>query len=252
MSDSKVLELREVSARYETSDVLHDVNLDVSAGELVSIIGAKGAGKTTVLRVMTGFLRPHVGSVVLSGRSADGWPPEKIGRGLVAYVPHGHQVFASRSVHDNLLLGGYWYRKDKDRLRTGQALVYDLFPELTKYREQPAGHLAASEQLMVAVGRAIMSDASILILDEPSVGLVPEAINAVFTALSRLTETGRSVLLLEQWVDLALAASSRCYVMRAGRIACGGSSSGLLESPQAIAAYMGKDLADATDIRREN
>jgi branched-chain amino acid transport system ATP-binding protein len=248
-SDSKVLEFRDVSARYEAFDVLHEISLEVYVGEFVSIIGPNGAGKTTVLRVVSGFLHPHAGSVVMNGRSVGDWPPERIGRGLVAYVPNGRQLFAHHSVHDNLLLGGYWYRKDKGRLRSGQALVYDLFPVLARYRERPAGDLSGGEQEMVAIGRAIMSDARILVLDEPSLGLAPEVIDSLFTALSRLAETGRSVLLVEKRVDLALAASNRCYVMRMGRIAYSGPSSTLQESPEVVAAYLEEDLAGAADIR---
>jgi branched-chain amino acid transport system ATP-binding protein len=249
MSDSRVLEFRGVSARYETFDVLHEVSLEVYAGESVSIIGPNGAGKTTVLRVVSGFLRPHAGSVVVNGRSVGGWSPERIGRGLVAYVPKGRQLFAHHSVHDNLFFGGYWYRKDKGRLRSSQALVYELFPVLAANRERPVGDLSGGEQQMVAIGRAIMSDARILLLDEPSLGLAPEVIEAVFTALSRLGETGRSVLLVEQRADLALAASNRCYVMRMGRIAYSGPSSSLQDSPEDVASYLGEDLVAVTDIR---
>jgi branched-chain amino acid transport system ATP-binding protein len=249
VSETRVLEFRDVSARYETFDVLHEISLEVYVGEFVSIIGPNGAGKTTVLRVVSGFLHPHAGSVVMNGRSVGGWPPERIGRGLVAYVPQGRQLFAHHSVHDNLLLGGYWYRKDQGRLRSGQALVYELFPVLAANRERPVGELSGGEQQMVAIGRAIMSDARILLLDEPSLGLAPEAIEAVFTALSRLGDTGRSVLLVEQRVDLALAASNRCYVMRMGRIAYSGPSSSLQDSPEVVAAHLGEDLAVAAGVR---
>jgi branched-chain amino acid transport system ATP-binding protein len=248
MSDSRVLEFQGVSARYETFDVLHEISLEVYAGEFVSIIGPNGAGKTTVLKVVSGFLHPHAGSVVMNGRSVGGWAPERIGRGLAAYVPQGRQLFAHHSVHDNLLLGGYWYRKDKRRLRSGQALVYELFPVLAANRERPVGDLSGGEQQMVAIGRAIMSDARILLLDEPSLGLAPEVVDAVFTALSRLCETGRSVLMVEHGVDLALAASSRFYVMQMGRIAYSGPSSSLQDSPEAVAC-LEDELAVAAGVR---
>jgi branched-chain amino acid transport system ATP-binding protein len=245
MGDSRMLELRNISARYDTFDVLHQISLEVHARELVSIIGASGAGKTTILRVIAGCLRPHEGSVFMNGRSVGRWTPERVGRGLVAYVPQGRLLFANQSVHANLLLGGYWYRKDKDRLRRGQALVYELFPVLARNQERPAGALSVGDQQMLAVGRAIMSDAAILVLDEPSLGMAPEVTSALYTAFSQLVDAGRSVLMAERQADQALAASSRCYVLRTGRIAYGGPSSALQESPETLGMYFGKDLAGA-------
>jgi branched-chain amino acid transport system ATP-binding protein len=249
MNDTKLLELRDISAGYESLDVLHHVDLEVHAGEIVSIIGASGAGKTSVLRVAAGILHPHAGTILMNGNSAGRWTWDQIGRGLVAYVPRGRLLFANQSVHANLLMGGHWYRKDKERLRKGQALVYQLFPALATSKQQAAGALSSGGQQMLAIGRAIMSDSTILVLDEPSAGLEPEVAQTVFTALSKLSNIGRSVLMAERRVSFALSASNRCYVMQMGRIAYSGPSSDLQGSPDTVAAYLGRDLFDVPSSR---
>jgi branched-chain amino acid transport system ATP-binding protein len=207
-----------LSAGYGRFDVVRDISLQVAPGEAVGLLGPNGAGKTTVLRSIMGMVRHRQGSVVVNGTELIGMATHDIARGHVGLVPEGRRLFGDQSVEDNLILGGLRLRRDKARMRSLLDSVYDLFPVLRTYSGRQAFALSGGEQQMVAIGRMMMSDPDVMLLDEPSLGLAPLVIEAIGEALRKLREQGRSLLLVEQRVDLALSVCDRIYVMSGGTI----------------------------------
>jgi branched-chain amino acid transport system ATP-binding protein len=241
MSDSgSVLLVRDLSFSYAIANVIEGVGLDVADGELVALLGANGAGKSTTLRVLAGLCRPALGDVRVNGQPTLGWSPERIGRGYVGLVPEGRRLFLDQSVEANLLLGAFHLRRDKRRVRALLDEVFDVFPQLHGYRARRSDELSGGEQQMVAIGRAMMSDPRVLMLDEPSLGLAPLVIEMVFAALRRLKDSGRAVLLVEQRVEEALQLSDRAYVLERGKVILAGRSQELLDSPHLVNAYLGE------------
>jgi branched-chain amino acid transport system ATP-binding protein len=214
----KTLAVSALSAGYGRFDVVHDVSLDVAPGEAVALLGPNGAGKTTVVRSVMGMTRHRRGSVVVNGTELIGMATHQIGRGHAALVPEGRRLFGNQSVEDNLILGAFRLRRDSTRVAALLSSVYDLFPALYAYRARSSAALSGGEQQMVAIGRMMMSDPAVMLLDEPSLGLAPLVIEAIGQALSQLRERGRSLLLVEQRVDLALAVCDRLYVLSGGRV----------------------------------
>ncbi len=214
-----VLEISSLYAGYGRYDVVRDVSLTVAAGEAVALLGPNGAGKTTVLRAIMGLVKHRRGAVVIRGTDVSGFPVHRIARGYAALVPEGRRLFLRQTVEDNLVLGGLRLRRDSQRVRQSLESVYELFPTLGRYRTRPASALSGGEQQMVAIGRAMMNDPDVMLLDEPSLGLAPLAIDAVAQALVQLRQRGRSILLVEQRVDLALDVCDRLYVLTGGEIA---------------------------------
>ena len=229
-----------LSGGYDRFDVIHDISFRVARGEAVALLGPNGAGKTTVLRAITGLLKHRRGSVTIDGTDVIGLGPHQISRGLAAMVPEGRRLFVGQSVEDNLRLGGMRLRKD--RARTDELLqsVYDLFPVVVRYRAREATALSGGEQQMVAIGRMMMSDPSLMLLDEPSLGLAPLAIADLISALQQLRERKSSILLVEQRVDIALEVCDRIYVLSEGRIVDEGRASDIgTEGRALIDAYLG-------------
>ena len=229
-----------LSGGYDRFDVIHDISFRVARGEAVALLGPNGAGKTTVLRAITGLLKHRRGSVTIDGTDVIGLGPHQISRGLAAMVPEGRRLFVGQSVEDNLRLGGMRLRKD--RARTDELLqsVYDLFPVVERYRAREATALSGGEQQMVAIGRMMMSDPSLMLLDEPSLGLAPLAIADLISALQQLRERKSSILLVEQRVDIALEVCDRIYVLSEGRIVDEGRASDIgTEGRALIDAYLG-------------
>ncbi|HLH82943.1 MAG TPA: ABC transporter ATP-binding protein [Trebonia sp.] len=214
----KTLTVSSLSAGYGRFDVVRDVSLDIGQGEAVALLGPNGAGKTTVVRSIMGMVRHRRGSVVVNGTELIGMATHQIARGHAALVPEGRRLFGNQSVEDNLILGALHLRRDKARVAALLDSVYELFPVLRAYRARPSTALSGGEQQMVAIGRMMMSDPDVMLLDEPSLGLAPLVIEAIGKALRQLREQGRSLLLVEQRVDLALSVCDRLYVMSGGRL----------------------------------
>jgi branched-chain amino acid transport system ATP-binding protein len=215
---SDALVLDGVSGGYGRFDVIHDISLRVAEGEAVALLGPNGAGKTTVMRAILNLLRQRKGTVHVGGEDVTRLPTHRIARGRAALVPEGRRLFAEQTVEDNLRLGGLWLQKDTERTEALLRSVYDLFPVVERYRARSATALSGGEQQMVAIGRMMMSDPRIMLLDEPSLGLAPLAIEDMARGLIALREQGRSLLLVEQRVDLALQVCDRVYVLSGGQI----------------------------------
>lgn len=215
---SAALELGGLHAGYGRYDVVRGVDLLVGDGEAVALLGPNGAGKSTVLRAVMGMLRHRNGSIRIAGVEVSGMAPHRIARGHAAMAPEGRRLFLNLTVEDNLRLGAFHLRRDGKRVDELFASVYELFPVLARYRSRLATALSGGEQQMVAIGRMLMSDPRVLLLDEPSEGLAPLAVDAVAQALIELRRQGRSLLMVEQRVDLALRVCDRIYVLAGGEI----------------------------------
>jgi branched-chain amino acid transport system ATP-binding protein len=232
-----MLEIVGLSSGYGGPTVLNDVSVNVGAGEIVTVVGANGAGKTTLLNTVAGLLRPSGGTVRLDGESIGGRPAERIVRAGLSLVPEGRQIVAPLSVEENLLVGAYG-RKGGGASDT-LAGIYDRFPRLKERRRQPAGLLSGGEQQMLAIGRALMADPRVLLLDEPSMGLAPLIVSEIFALLGELNSQGMAVLLVEQNARKALALAGRGYVLEDGRIVLEGPAKELAKSPAVVDAYLG-------------
>jgi len=215
---ANALDVRQLSAGYGRFDVVHAVDLHVRQGESVGLLGPNGAGKTTVLRSIMGLVRHRRGEICISGTDVSRLPAHKVARGYAALVPEGRRLFPNQTVEDNLRLGGMRHRHDNSRTSELLAAVFDLFPTVERYRRRKASTLSGGEQQMVAIGRMMMNDPELMLLDEPSLGLAPLVIKDMARALLTLRERGRSLLLVEQRVDLALQVCDRVYVLSEGRI----------------------------------
>ena len=234
------LEIRNLRAGYGRYDVLRDVDLHVAPGEAVGLLGPNGAGKTTLLRAVMGLVKHRTGAISVAGTDVLRLPAHKIARGHAALVPEGRRLFVDQPIEDNLILGAFHLRRDKDRVAGLLESVYALFPVLRDARRRAAGALSGGQQQMVAIGRMLMSDPKVLLLDEPSLGLAPIAIGEVADALERLREQGRSILVVEQRVDLALRMCDRIYVLAGGEVALEEKALALGEDGRAlIDAYLG-------------
>jgi branched-chain amino acid transport system ATP-binding protein len=224
-----------VSAGYLGEDVVHGVSLTVAEGEAVAVIGSNGAGKTTLFKALCGLRRPSRGSVTLDGEAISGRRAHEIARRGLAYVPAERHLFPEMTVSENLELGAFPKRPSSER----RSLVLDLFPRLGERRRQRAGTLSGGEQQMLAVGRALMADPRVLLLDEPTTGLAPKLAADAYAALGRLREHGLTIVVAEQQVPLALALADRAYVLESGRIQLEGSSAEMERNPEVQRAYLG-------------
>jgi branched-chain amino acid transport system ATP-binding protein len=239
-STPDALSVRGLSGGYDRFDVIHDISFRVAQGEAVALLGPNGAGKSTVLRAIMGLLKHRRGEVAIDGTEVIGLPTRQITRGLASMVPEGRRLFVGQTVEDNLRLGGIRLRRDRERTEQLMQSVFDLFPVVERYRGREATALSGGEQQMVAIGRMMMSDPSLMLLDEPSLGLAPLAIADLTKALQRLREQNRSLLLVEQRVDIALEVCDRIYVLSGGRIVDEGKASDMgAEGRALIDAYLG-------------
>ncbi|MCL1961588.1 MAG: ABC transporter ATP-binding protein [Desulfovibrionaceae bacterium] len=238
-----MLKVENLHAGYGGAEVLDGVNLEVKAGSVVALIGANGAGKTTAMRAISGLLRPSKGRVLLEGQAVQGRGAWRIARLGLAHSPEGRKVFGPLSVQDNLLLGAYRQLPRlfgfQSRARSELDKVYALFPRLKERRQQAAGTLSGGEQQMLAIGRALMARPKVMLLDEPSMGLAPVIVQEVFATISRLKETGITLLLVEQFAKSALEVADYAYVMERGRIAVEGPPARLQQDGRVLAAYLG-------------
>ena len=224
-----LLEVSALHARYNYAPVLQGVSFTVDAGEIASIFGRNGAGKTTTLRTIMGWLRPSEGTIAFGGESIGGLSPDRIFRRGIAFIPEDRRIFATLSVEENLMLGLFsrWGMSASDRRRHFDRVVH-LFPRLRERRRQLGKTLSGGEQQMLAIGRALIGEPKLLLVDEPSEGLAPMIVNEIFEALGRMRDEGIALLLVEQNVRRAAAISGSCYVMEKGRIVVQGSPSVVL------------------------
>lgn len=212
------LEVSALFAGYGRFDVIRDIALKVGKGEAVALLGPNGAGKTTVLKAIMGLVKQRRGAIRVRDVDVSGLPPYRIARGLAAIAPEGRRLFLEQSVEDNLILGALHLRRDRRRVAALLASVYELFPVLFDYRRRLSSFLSGGEQQMVAIGRMLMSDPEVMLLDEPSIALSPVAVDVVVKALLELRKRGASLLLVEQRIDVAVRVCDRLYVMTHGEI----------------------------------
>ena len=216
-----MLTINDINVFYGAIHAIKGVSLEVNEGEIVTLIGANGAGKSTILRTISGLLKPKTGSIQFEGQEIAGMPAHEIVKTGISQVPEGRRIFAEMSVLENLELGAFT-RKDKDGIKADMELVFERFPRLKERIGQLAGTLSGGEQQMLAMGRALMSRPRLLLLDEPSMGLAPLLIKEIFTIIQDINKTGTTVLLVEQNANMALSIAHRAYVLETGRITLSG------------------------------
>jgi branched-chain amino acid transport system ATP-binding protein len=233
-----MLELRSVRAGYGSFQALFDVSLDVRRGETVGVIGPNGAGKTTLMRVISGLIRPTGGSITMEGVDLVATPAHRIVEAGIAHVPESRRLFPRMTVEDNLKMGGF-VPSARPKFRQRLDVVYELFPRLRERRAQAAGTMSGGEQQMCAIGRALMSDPKLLLLDEPSAGLAPVVVDQVFALVKQIRARGLTVLIVEQNVQQVLRVVDRAYLLKAGSIRAAGEASDLLQSDTIREAYLG-------------
>lgn len=233
-----MLEVKNINVFYGAIHALKGISLTVNDGELVSLVGANGAGKTTTLHTISGLLTAATGEILLNGRNLQKTPANAIiGLGM-AHVPEGRHVFARMTVEENLLMGAYIVKEQK-KVVSNLEMVYSHFPRLKERRRQAAGTLSGGEQQMLATGRALMTDPTMLLMDEPSMGLSPILVKEIFSIIEELHKSGITILLVEQNAKMALAVSDRAYVLETGTIAMEGSAKQLAEDDRVRKAYLG-------------
>jgi len=233
-----MLQVQNLNVHYGVIHALHDVSLEVSAGEIVTLIGSNGAGKSTTLMTLSGLHNPTSGSVDFEGKNLLALPAhERVKVGLVQ-SPEGRRVFGTMTVAENLDLGSY-ARRDRAQIAGELEEIYDMFPRLRERRNQAAGTLSGGEQQMLAIGRALMSKPRLLLLDEPSLGLAPLLVKEIFNDLKRIRERGVTVLLVEQNAHMALAIADRAYVLETGRVVMSGPAAEIAKDARVKAAYLG-------------
>jgi len=229
------------SVAINARQILHDVSIKLDSPDMVTVIGSNGAGKSTLLRTISGFHRMDKGRILFCGDDISKLAPEKIVKRGILHVPEGRHVFTQLSVSENLDLGSYLhYKPSSAQYQRNLAFVYQLFPILQERRKQVAGTLSGGEQQMLAIGRALMADPKLIMLDEPSLGLAPLIIGEVFRILTKLNEEGLPMLLIEQNAKLALEVAKIGYVMERGRMVLHGSTEDLRENSMVVESYLGK------------
>jgi len=233
-----VLSLQEVETYYSEIKALQGVSLDVQEGEIVSLIGSNGAGKTTTLRTISGLLKPRKGRIFFRGKSIEVLPAHEVAGMGVAHVPEGRKIFPRLTVQENLEMGAFRIT-DKARIKTNMERVFELFPRMEERRRQKGGTLSGGEQQMLAMGRALMSEPDILLLDEPSMGLAPLLVDHIFQVIKTLNSSGMTILLVEQNALKALKIANRGYVLQTGRVVLTGRGSELLDNTLVKEAYLG-------------
>ncbi|MGN0322646.1 MAG: ABC transporter ATP-binding protein [Oliverpabstia sp.] len=234
-----MLEIRDLEVYYGMIQAIKGVSFEVNQGEVIALIGANGAGKTTILHTITGLLSPKKGSVIFEGKDITKIPAHKIVSLGMAHVPEGRRVFADLSVYENLKMGAFT-RKNKNEFEEILRKVYDRFPRLEERKNQMAGTLSGGEQQMLAMGRALMSKPSIILMDEPSMGLSPILVNEIFDIIQEVSKSGTTVLLVEQNAKKALSIADRAYVLETGKIVLDGKAEDLLNDDSIKKAYLGE------------
>lgn len=234
-----MLEVKDLEVYYGMIQAIKGVSFEVNQGEVIALIGANGAGKTTILHTITGLLAQKKGSVLFEGKDITKIPAHKIVSLGMAHVPEGRRVFADLSVYENLKMGAYT-RKDKEEIEKSLDRVYERFPRLKERKNQLAGTLSGGEQQMLAMGRALMSQPKIILMDEPSMGLSPILVNEIFDIIQEVSKSGTTVLLVEQNAKKALSIADRAYVLETGKIVLDGKAETLLNDDSIKKAYLGE------------
>ena len=234
-----MLEIKDLEVFYGMIQAIKGVSFEVNEGEVIALIGANGAGKTTILHTITGLLDARCGSVIFDGTDITKVPAHRIVSMGMAHVPEGRRVFANLSVYQNLKMGAYT-RKDKQEIEDTLNMVYDRFPRLKERQNQMAGTLSGGEQQMLAMGRALMSRPRIILMDEPSMGLSPIFVDEIFDIIKEVSASGTTVLLVEQNAKKALSISDRAYVLETGKIVLDGKADDLLNNDSIKKAYLGE------------
>ena len=233
-----MLEVKNLSVHYGMIQAVRNVDFKVNEGEIVSLIGANGAGKSTILKTLSGLIHPSEGEIVYLGENIASTSARKIVEKGLVQVPEGRHVFPGLTVKENLELGAF-LRKDKEEIQKDMEAVFERFPILKERKDQDAQTLSGGEQQMLAMGRALMSRPKLLLLDEPSMGLAPIFIREIFKIIQEIQKTGATVLLIEQNAKMALSISNRAYVLETGSVVLSGSGQELLESDEIQKAYLG-------------
>jgi branched-chain amino acid transport system ATP-binding protein len=233
-----VLQVENLNVYYGAIHALQGVSFNVDEGEIVTLIGANGAGKSTTLRTVSGLLRSRTGSITFKGEDIANMPAEKIVQTGISHVPEGRKIFAPLSVRENLMMGAYT-RNDQAEIQQTLARVYQSFPRLKERASQYGGTLSGGEQQMLATARGLMSKPTLILLDEPSMGLSPILVEEIFRIIVEINKQGTSILLVEQNAQMALSIAHRAYVLETGRIVLAGKAKEIAENPQVKTAYLG-------------
>jgi branched-chain amino acid transport system ATP-binding protein len=238
MKSAPVLTVENLVVAYGAVEALHGVSLEVASGEIVTLIGANGAGKTTTLRTISGLLKPRQGKIVYKGEEISGLPPHIVTAMGISHVPEGRGIFPNLTVHDNLELGAY-LRRDAQGIKDDYRKVYVLFPILEERTRQRAGTLSGGELQMLAIGRALMGRPDVLLLDEPSLGLAPQLVAAIFRTIREINSKGTTILLVEQNANMALRVAHRGYCLETGRVVLADEAKNLATNEKVRHAYLG-------------
>ena len=233
-----LLTVRDLRVKYGNVEVLHGINLDVGEGEIVAILGANGAGKSTTLMAVSRIVKSSAGSIVFGGRALHRLKPHDVVREGVIQVPEGRRIFNTLTVEENLALGAF-VRADSARIEKTRGWIYELFPILKERRDQLGGTLSGGEQQMLAIARGLMAEPKILLLDEPSLGLAPLLVKAIFRTLAEINKAGVTIVLVEQNAKAALKLANRGYILEVGNVVLEDSAAGLLANPEVRKAYLG-------------
>ena len=234
-----MLQISDLSIYYGKAVALKGITLEVGDGEVVSLLGANGAGKSTTLRTISGLVSPKSGEIRFMGEKISGLPPHKVVKKGISHCPEGRRIFPDLTVYENLVMMGAYLRSDKKEIAESLENMYALFPRLKERRNQKGGTLSGGEQQMLAIGRALMSKPKLLLLDEPSLGLAPSAVQDLARRIREINELGVTVLLVEQNARMALGISDRAYILEVGKIVLMGRSSDLIKVDQVKKAYLG-------------
>lgn len=233
-----MLKIDDINVYYGAIHAIKGISLEVNEGEIVTLIGANGAGKSTTLRTISGLLKPKTGKIEFEGKNIAGMPANEVVKVGISQVPEGRRIFSNMTVRENLDLGAFT-RKDKDGIARDLKMVYERFPRLEERKNQNAGTLSGGEQQMLAMGRALMSHPRLLLLDEPSMGLAPLLIKEIFAIIEDINKAGTTILLVEQNANMALSIANRAYVLETGRITISGDAKKLASSEDIRKAYLG-------------
>ena len=233
-----LLVINDLHVRYGNVEVLHGINLTVGEGEIVTILGANGAGKSTTLLSISGLVRPSQGEILFEGKALHKMQAHQVVQARISQSPEGRRVFGTLTVEENINLGAFTI-SDQAKIARTRDWIYELFPRLAERRQQLAGTLSGGEQQMLAIGRALMSDPKVLLLDEPSLGLAPLLVKTIFDTIKQINATGVTVVLVEQNAKAALKLAHRGYVLEVGRIILEGEAKALLGNPEVRNAYLG-------------
>jgi branched-chain amino acid transport system ATP-binding protein len=238
MSNNHLLEIKDLTVHYGAICALHGISFELKPGEIVTLIGANGAGKSTTLKTISGLVKSSSGQIAFQGRDLKGVPAHKIAAFGISHVPEGRKPFANLTVYENLRLGAYLLNNAD--MEAAMTRVFESFPRLKERLSQPAGTLSGGEQQMLAMGRGLMAKPKLLMLDEPSMGLSPILVSEIFDIIKEINKKGTTVLLVEQNANMALSIAQRAYVLETGSIVLSGNAQELREDPKVKAAYLGE------------